>query len=269
MTDGDTMGKILVLLISMVGLGATAYAQLNPKPIEEAVTSPGSGALRVVTYENKDAKATLVMLPGGSWNIGNVDAGSGALTGTNFLIRTIPLFLEQGFNVVTMYKPDAAGDLRDSVRRAGQEHQKDVLTLVEKAQSLGRPVWLLGTSLGAISAVNAVSSKQGSGAAGLVISAAVANKNSAQRASTLDFSLEEIRLPVYVSGHEKDECATTPPSTTREIAKRLTGSKNVVLKMTQSGSNPTGNPCGPTHWHGYINAEAEVVKQMVEFIKTN
>jgi hypothetical protein len=81
--------------------------------------------------------------------------------------------------------------------------------------------------------------------------------------------LEEIRLPVYVSGHEKDECATTPPSTTREIAKRLTSSKNVVLKMTHSGSTPTGNPCGPTHWHGYINAEAEVVKQMAEFIKNN
>lgn len=127
----------------------------------------------------------------------------------------------------------------------------------------------MGTSLGAISAVNAVTSGNEANVAGLVISAAVANKNAVQRASTLDFPLEEIRLPVYVSGHEKDQCETTPPSTTREIAKRLTGSKNVVLKMTQSGSNPTGNPCGPTHWHGYINAEAEVVKQMAEFIRGN
>lgn len=259
----------LCAALSLSAFCALTHAQGNAKAREHAINSSGSGTLRVVTYEVTDAKATLVMLPGGTWNVGAIDSASGMLDGTNFFIRTIPLFLEQGFNVLTMYRPESSGNLSDSVLRAGKAHQMDVAALASAAGLLGKPVWLLGTSLGAISAVNGVTSGEGPKVAGLVISAAVANKNSAQRASTLDFPLEEIRLPVYVSGHEKDECATTPPSTTREIAKRLTSSKNVVLKMTQSGSNPTGNPCGPTHWHGYINAEAEVVKQMAEFIKNN
>lgn len=256
-------------VLSLSLLCAAAYAQGYPKPREDAINSSGSGTLKVITYEVRDARATLVMLPGGTWNVGAIDPVSGMLDGSNFFVRTIPLFLEQGFNVVTMFRPENSGNLQDSILRASKAHRMDVVALSNTAQRLGKPVWMLGTSLGAISAVNAVTSGNEANVAGLVISAAVANKNAVQRASTLDFPLEEIRLPVYVSGHEKDQCETTPPSTTREIAKRLTGSKNVVLKMTQSGSNPTGNPCGPTHWHGYINAEAEVVKQMAEFIRGN
>lgn len=263
------MLRRICAVLSLSLLCAAAYAQVSPKPREDAVNSSGSGTLKVVTYEVADAKATLVMLPGGTWNVGAIDPVSGMLDGTNFFIRTIPLFLEQGFNVVTMYRPESAGNLRDSVLRAGKAHQMDVAALASAANLLGKPVWLLGTSLGAISVANAVTAAERPKVAGLVISAAVANKNSVQRASTLDFPLEEIRVPVYVSGHENDQCETTPPSSTREIAKRLTASKNVLLKMTQSGSNPTGNPCGPTHWHGYINAEAEVVQQMADFIRSN
>ena len=261
-------GKICSVL-ALSFLCAAVHAQGNPKLREDSINSSGSGTLKVVTYEVPDAKATLVMLPGGTWNVGAIDPVSGMLDGTNFFIRTIPLFLEQGFNVVTMFRPENSGNLRDSVLRAGKVHRVDVVALSGAANLLGKPVWLLGTSLGAISAVNAITSGEEVKVAGLVISAAVANKNSVHRASTLDFPLEEIRVPVYVSGHEKDQCETTPPSSTREIAKRLSGSKNMVLKMTQGGANPTGNPCGPTHWHGYINAEAEVVKQMAEFIKSN
>ena len=261
-------GKICSVL-ALSFLCAAVHAQGNPKPREDSINSSGSGTLKVVTYEVPDAKATLVMLPGGTWNVGAIDPVSGMLNGTNFFIRTIPLFLEQGFNVVTMYRPENSGNLRDSVLRAKKAHQMAVAALAGAATVLGKPVWLLGTSLGAISAVNAVASAEGLKVSGLVISSAVANKTPSQQASTLDFPLDQIREPVYVSGHERDECGSTPPETTREIAKRLTASKNVVLKMTQSGSNPTGNPCGPTHWHGYINAEAEVVQQMANFIRSN
>ena len=123
--------------------------------------------------------------------------------------------------------------------------------------------------MGAISALNAVTLEKETKVSGIVISSAVANKTSSVKAGALDFPLEEIRVPVYVSGHAKDECRSTPPATTREIAKRLVKSKKVELKMTESGSSPSGNPCGPTHWHGYINAEQEVVRQMSEFIREN
>lgn len=259
-------GKICgVLALSF--LCAAVHAQGNPKPREDSINSSGSGTLKVVTYEVPDAKATLVMLPGGTWNVGAIDPVTGMLDGANFFIRTIPLFLGQGFNVVTMFRSENSGNLRDTAGRAGRQHGQDVLALSDHAATLGKPVWLMGTSMGAISALNAVFVREEPKVSGIVISSAVAEASSVRGALT--FPLEKIRLPAYISGHEKDECRHTPPETTREIAKRLTSSKNVVLKMTQSGANPTGNPCGPTHWHGYINAEAEVVTQMAEFIKSN
>jgi hypothetical protein len=244
-------------------------AQEMPGPREGAINSSGSGQLKVVTYEVMNAQATVMMLPGGSWNIGSIDPTSGMLTGTNFFIRTIPMFLAQKFNVVTMHRPENVESLRDAVLRSGQQHGQDVISLSNYALNLGKPVWLLGTSMGAISALNAVTLEKETKVSGIVISSAVANKTSSVKAGALDFPLEEIRVPVYVSGHAKDECRSTPPATTREIAKRLVKSKKVELKMTESGSSPSGNPCGPTHWHGYINAEQEVVRQMSEFIREN
>jgi hypothetical protein len=35
----------------------------------------------------------------------------------------------------------------------------------------------------------------------------------------------------------------------------------------EGGSNPTGNPCGATHWHGYINYEPKTVKIITDWIK--
>lgn len=263
------MVRHLFVFFTAISISSLIQAQTALNPTERLIPSGGSGSLKVITYEVKDAQATVVMLPGGSWNIGAIDASTGALTGTNFFIRTIPMFIGHGLNVVTMHKPESPSNLRDAVLRSGDQHGQDVLALAGYASSLNKPVWLLGTSLGAISAVNAATLGADTKISGLVISSPVANKTAVAKASALDFPLEKIRVPVYVSGHERDECASTPPATTREIAKRLTGSKRVELKLTQSGANPTGNPCGPTHWHGYINAEEEVVQQIAEFVKGN
>lgn len=265
------MHKVALIFFSgvLLCLTITGPSQASVSPAIENISSEGNGTLEALIYEVPNAKATLVMLPGGSWNIGDVDASSGMLTGKNFFIRTIPAFLAQEFNVVTMGKPKSAGDLQDSVIRAGKPHAEDVLALAQRAHRLGKPVWLLGTSMGGISAVNAATADTKSLISGIVISSPVAKKTTRILSGTLDFPLESIRVPAYVSGHEKDGCGSTPPSTTKEVASRLTSSKKVLLKMTQSGSDPSGNPCGPTHWHGYINAESEVVQQMSDFIKSN
>ena len=125
-------GKICSVL-ALSFLCAAVHAQGNPKLREDSINSSGSGTLKVVTYEVPDAKATLVMLPGGTWNVGAIDPVSGMLNGTNFFIRTIPLFLEQGFNVVTMYRPENSGNLRDSALRARKAHQMDVVALAGAA----------------------------------------------------------------------------------------------------------------------------------------
>ena len=47
-------------------------AQEIPRPREGVINSSGSGQLKVVTYEVMNAQATVMMLLGGSWNIGRI-----------------------------------------------------------------------------------------------------------------------------------------------------------------------------------------------------
>ena len=116
-----------MVLLSLVFASALLFclplqAQEIPRPREGVINSSGSGQLKVVTYEVMNAQATVVMLPEGSWNIGSIDPTSGMLTGTNFFIRTIPMFLAQKFNVVTMHRPENVESLHDARRQRSNQH---------------------------------------------------------------------------------------------------------------------------------------------------
>jgi len=59
-------------------------------------------------------------------------------------------------------------------------------------------------------------------------------------------------------------------SSVTDAAKRIDLMTSAPVKKfieVEGGSNPTGNPCGATHWHGYINYEPEMVKIITNWIK--
>lgn len=112
-----------------------------------SVQSTGSGSIRIYKFAAENALATLVMLPVGPWKLGNLDPTTGSFSGANFFVRTIPSFVEKGFNFVTMERPINGGDLGDAVVRAGEVHAEDIFVMARFAKTLQKPVWLLGTSL--------------------------------------------------------------------------------------------------------------------------
>jgi hypothetical protein len=244
--------KLLISLSTFVLILNSALA--NPVWQSETVkvASPASGEIEVHKAIRSDSKITMLVLLGGPWRIDEVDAETGLPKGSNFLLAMLPKVMsEQPVNIVVMKKPDAAGDIWNASSRVTEKHQLDLKVIFAEAERLGKPVWLVGTSLGSISAMNLYFSDLKDRVSGIALSS---------------YKLEEVTVPVYLVGHEKDECFSSAPETLNMMSSRLTLSRNLKVQLETAGHSATGNPCGPTHWHGFVNATDEVAKRMVEWM---
>lgn len=254
----------LIAFISLFFAALTSSAE--PRWINIQSTS-GNGDIPVYINDRADAIATVVLIPGGPFTVGKKDPQTGKPDGINFLVRSIDAFSSQKLNVVLMDKPALAGDLRWGNNRQSEGHGKDVLAVAEKAKELNKPVWLVGTSLGAISVGKASLLEQKELIAGVVFSSSVFHAKGGSGVMTMDFST--LKIPVLISHHQKDECAETAPTFVKEFAGKFSAASTVEVSMIDSGNAPKGNVCGPWHWHGFVNAELETVKSISQFIAKN
>src|SRR5215471_10105640 len=95
------LAAVVVFCIALIGstrsVSAQNFATDIPLP---------SGSERVLFATPANPRAILVMFPGGS---GIVDiSASGTTTNRNFLVRTLPLWVAQGFAVEILGAPNGA-----------------------------------------------------------------------------------------------------------------------------------------------------------------
>lgn len=209
------------------------------------------------------AKATVFLFPGGGGGFGKVEDGKA--TGNNFLVRTVPYWMANGFNVAIFGRPSDSEDL-DYADRISDTHMTDVRAVLDfvKTQSAA-PVWIVGTSRGTISAAATAIAAQG-GIAGLVLTSSVVNFKKAGAVPKQD--LAAIKVPVLVFHHSKDACIHCRPDEVPAIIKGLSNAPVKKLIFVDGGANPTGDVCAAQHWHGYIGIEPEVVQKISGWIKS-
>ena len=213
--------------------------------------------------ERPDAKATLLLIPGGGGGIGLRD---GVPRSQNYLIRSRDLFADAGYNVALLGKPTDRPDL-DAQYRATDDHVTDVRAVAAKlAADYGKPVWLVGTSLGTISAAAAASGLDPSKIAGIVLTSSVTRTSQGVGYSVPRLRLSDIRVPVLVLHNKRDECPVCEPGQAWRIEDAMTHAPVKKLILVDGGSNPTGPPCEALHYHGYIGMEAEVVRDITDWI---
>jgi pimeloyl-ACP methyl ester carboxylesterase len=203
-----------------------------------------------------------MLLPGGEGAIGYK---GGVPTSRNFLVRSRDLFADAGFNVAVVGKPSDHDDL-DLAFRAGAAHVEDLRLIAERLKSqLGKPVWLVGTSRGTVSAAAAAALLDPSTDAGIVLTSSVTYSKSAPAVPTL--ALQDIRVPVLVMHHKRDACKTCDPREAHLITERLTGAPVKKLLLVDGGGGASGDPCEPLHYHGYIGMEKEAVDAIAAFVR--
>lgn len=251
------MAKLITALVLWL-LAALCHAEgsLLKVPTRDGVTT-------TLFWEPvPDAKATVLLFPGGAGGFGKVEGGKA--TGQNFLVRSAPYFVANGFNVAIFGRPSDTQDL-DYADRISEAHMADVHKVLEFVKrKADAPVWLIGTSRGTISAT-AAAIHLPSQVAGLVLTASVV---SYQKAGAIPKqALDRIKVPVLVMHHAKDACPLCKP---HEVPAILRGLANAPVKkeiMLSGGENPTGPVCEALHWHGFIGMEREAVNLIADWIK--
>ena len=247
----------LSLLVWCVSAAAAAADRLV-----FADTRPG---IRVGYWlmERPGATATVMLLPGGEGGIGAVKAEPPR--SKNFLVRTRDMFADAGFNVAVIGKPSDQDDLTLAFR-ASADHVEDLRVIAARLRAqLGKPVWLVGTSRGSVSAAAAGAKLDPPAIAGLVLTSSVTYSRSG--VATPNLPLMDVRVPVLVMHHKRDACKDCDPREAHLITDRLTGAPVKKLLLVDGGGDPSGPVCEPMHYHGFIGMEAEAVKQITDFVK--
>jgi len=213
--------------------------------------------------ERPGATATVVLLPGGEGGIGLRD---GIPHSDNFLVRSRDAFAAAGLNVAIVGRPSDHGDL-DAAFRGGADHVADLKAIAAKVKAeYGKPVWLVGTSLGTISAAAAASAMAPGEIAGIVLSSSVTGTNRYTALSVPQLRLSDIGVPVLVMHHRKDACDVCDPYQAHRIVEALDHAPVKKLLLVEGGGWPRGKPCQALHYHGYIGMETEAVKDITDWI---
>lgn len=251
-----TMRLILSLIILLFAVPSFAESDR----IVTIDTRPGV-TVSFYNMKREGAKAFVVLLPGGS---GDIDIKDGIPTSKNFLVRSREYFATNGFNVAVVGKPSDKDDL-DGSFRISPDHVEDLKRIVAfLKKDAGVPVWIVGTSMGTISATAVATAVNIEELGGIVLTSSVTSR----RIGAVPLQiLESIRVPVLVVHHKFDECWVCVPS---EVSQIIRGLKNAPIKKevyVKGGASPVGNPCQALHWHGFIGMEKEVVDLISNWIK--
>lgn len=244
-------------------LSGFLQAQEPPAGEVQRVATREGVSVPIYTYWRKDAVATVVLFSGGG--------GYGAIgedgwpAGGNFLIRTGKYWAGYPFNIVMVGRPTDGIDLSLGAVRTGEKHAADNLAIFKAVKSRSPlPIWVVGTSMGTISAAAAAIQDRENLVSGVVLTSSIVAYKIPGAVPTQE--LEKIRVPVLVFHHENDACWACRPHEVKNIAGDL---KNAPIKKTifvSGGSGATGDPCEPMHHHGYVGMRDEAVDLIAAWI---
>ncbi|MEI8325556.1 MAG: alpha/beta hydrolase [Betaproteobacteria bacterium] len=174
------------------------------------------------------------------------------------------MFATHSLNLVLVGRASDVPDLDGRVR-TGDEHDQDKQAIFRSIQARSSaPIWLVGTSMGTISATAAAVRDGGHLVAGLVLTSSITSYRVPGAVPSQD--LETIRVPVLVLHHERDACKSCTPWEAKKIAGKLINAPIKKPVLVNGGADPTGEICGATHHHGYLGMEKEAVDLIAAWI---
>ena len=232
----------------------------------------GGTTMRYALTVPQGAQASLVLLAGGGGFLDLDAQGCAQKLKGNSLVRSQELFHREGFATALVDAPsdhhaeDGLGGFR-----AQAPHAADLGKVVADLRARVKgPVWIVGTSRGAISAANAASRVKEIDGVVLTSPVTVGTAHGAKSwtAQTVyDNPIGDIRVPLLVLSHAQDGCFRSPPSGARGIAERYQGPRSQVA-VVSGGAPGGGDACEGRSPHGFNGLEAEVATGIARFIRS-
>lgn len=270
------------------------FLSSSPAPAAEPRASAGGECGEVITVGTQvnttiryalakpralqGAPIALVLLPGGGGHLDLDENGCPRALKGNSLVRSARLFNEAGFVTALVDAPSShTGDEGLGAYRITAQHAGDLGRVVADVRARTRgAVWIVGTSRGAISAVNAASRLSGGAAPdGVVLTSPVTIGSAGGRRAwvahtVFDLPLQAIEQPVLVVGHAADACARSPAGAIGRIVEATAGAREQAVIVTGGPGGavlPDSSACSGRTSHGFIDQEAEVAAGIGRFIR--
>jgi dienelactone hydrolase len=251
----------------LIGLGQSALAQV-PQKVVDIPTRPGV-TQRFVYLAPKSPVAAVVLVAGGHGGLQILPNGTFKWGEGNFLVRTRQLFANNGLSVAVV---DAPSDRQATPFLGGfrqtPEHVVDINAVIAwLKQQANVPVWLVGTSMGTLSAAF-IATQVGPGDGGpdgLVLTSTIVSLDGGRPVPAMP--LQKIAIPVLVVHHEKDGCKLCAYGQIPGLMEKLSSTPKKEL-MTFKGGQNRGDPCEALAYHGFNGLDKDVVAKIAEWIRT-
>jgi hypothetical protein len=253
---------------------------LLPLPVVN-ISSRGQ-SIRAVQIVPKVKLGSVILLAGGN---GRLDiSAKGAITklGNNQLVRTRAKYAQAGF--VTLV-PDLAPDLKVGTNgvvpnyRVGEPHALDIGAMViHLRRSFKRPVIVIGTSRGSISAANVIARapviiedghRVGGQPQAIVVTSAflISHDGDLSVKSAANDDPDKLAVPMLVVAHADDACAQTTPFDIPQFMQWYQSNGRPLSVEILSGGGPfTGDPCEALAAHGFVGLDNAVVLTIATWI---
>jgi dienelactone hydrolase len=263
------MKRLLALccFIILIGLCQSTLAQVSQKVVD-IPTRPGV-TQRFVYLAPENPKAAVIPFAGGHGGLQILLNGSFKWGEGNFLVRTRQLFARNGLSVAVV---DAPSDRQTAPFLSGfrqtREHVADIKAVIAwLKQQANVPVWLVGTSMGTLSAAF-IATQVGPGDGGpdgLVLTSTILSLDGGRPVPAMP--LQNVVIPVLVVHHEQDGCNLCAYSQIPRLMEKLSSTPRKELVTFKGGEN-RGDPCEAFAHHGFNGLEKDVVVKIAEWIQT-
>jgi hypothetical protein len=256
----------LCLLLLLFGAATSALAEIIP-------VGHGTGGdvpTQTLYWESSDAKATLVLIPGGAGYLGLKPTQNDP---RHYFYQALKKLTDTaggspGIHVVLF---DSPGRLDSNPRgypssRATADHLSRISSVIRfYKQKTGKPVWLMGHSNGAVSITEFLRyndpERGPSQISGLIVSGA---------RKVAYFDKRPVDVPVLFLHHEKDGCpnADSRASVQNFEQVKKTNKSVTEFRFLKSGESESGSPCD-SGYHMYYGADVEMNEVLRSFILSN
>jgi hypothetical protein len=252
------------LLAGMLFFSGALQAQEMRAGVEQRIATREGVSVPIYAYWQNNALATVVLFSGGGGGYGKIGE-DGWPTWGNFLIRTGKHWASHPFNVVMVGRPTDGIDLSLGNVRTGEQHATDNKAIFKAIKLRSQlPIWLVGTSMGTISAAAAAIQDSENLVAGVVLTSSILAYKLPGAVPTQ--ALEKIRVPTLVFHHVNDACWACRPHELGNIAKGLANAPIKKTILVSGGADPSGNECEPRHHHGFVGMQTEAVDRIAAWI---
>ena len=194
-----------------------------------------------------------------------LDNGQIRLSST-FLVRSAPRFIENGVSVAVVSPPSDEIYGLSCEFRASKGHAQDIKKVIESLSEKGfREVFLTGTNNGTLSAAYLGGKIRDDRVKGVVLTSSITAIKRFTNGCYIGFYVPQIMYPVLMTHHRDDACRSTLFAEARKLKDKVRTQATFV--EVRGGGSPSGDPCGPLHYHGFIGMEDEVVRTIVEWAR--